>query len=248
MKTTFRSLAGAFALALLFAVASAQVLPDSPQPASSAAIASPEFITIPKDTEVELVALEQISSAETKLGSTVQFAVAKDVIVDGTTVIHAGTLVNGTVTKVKRGSSKKHKWGYLRIDLSRVSVGSQTNLSLTGIFPQDRKTLASVIKSGATNVGLAALAAPILPFIVIYSSGEAIDDRINGAHLWGEARLPLCYHKTAFVSSKQEIPVTDLPDLPKEGNAVGDGQCFVSGTRAPHVNWSGTGPGLLDIR
>jgi hypothetical protein len=205
-------------------------------------------VLIPKDTKIELVALEPVSSGNTNAGAAVRFAVVEDVVVDGVTVIHRGTFVNGTVTNVRRGSPTKHKWGYLRIKLSAMRIGKQGQLSLTGVYPMDRKTPATVLKSGLANVGYAALDAAILPFIVIYVVGDAIDGKVNGTHPWGEAELPLCYPTTVFVSSKLIVSNADLVESPNQAGAVPDSPCFAAVSQRPKIDWSGAGEGLLDIK
>jgi hypothetical protein len=67
------------------------------------AVVSISAVSIPKDTKIELMPLESISSGTAVAGSPVRFAVAKDVMVDGVIAIRAGAPVTGIVTKVRPG-------------------------------------------------------------------------------------------------------------------------------------------------
>ncbi len=72
---------------------------DAPHPLS-------EFITIPKYTKIELISLEEISSATAIKGQSVRLAVAKDVLVDGLVVIPKGTIASGVVSYVIKGAPR----------------------------------------------------------------------------------------------------------------------------------------------
>jgi hypothetical protein len=87
------------------------------------------IVPIPRDTKVQVMAMETISSANVTKGSRVQFAVIKDVVVGGTTVIPEGTPVIGVVTKVERGVPFRH-WAELRIHVKEVNIAHDTSLPL----------------------------------------------------------------------------------------------------------------------
>ena len=116
--------------------------PASPQ---TTAHASPESVTIPKDTKIELVALETVSSETATKGSPVRFAVAKDIVVDGVTVLHAGTQAFGKVTKAKRGIAY-HQWADLEIRVKEIQIGNGPKLRLTRSEPQPKEKTSEVIK------------------------------------------------------------------------------------------------------
>ncbi len=60
----------------------------------------PEKLTIPEATPVTLRLAENVSSAHAKVGDPLDFVVVKDVSVGGFTVIPAGTIARGSVTRV----------------------------------------------------------------------------------------------------------------------------------------------------
>lgn len=59
-------------------------------------------ITVPKGTDVVLAFDQSLSSKHAKVGDQVKLHVANDVMVGGKPVIHAGTPVNGVITKVEK--------------------------------------------------------------------------------------------------------------------------------------------------
>jgi hypothetical protein len=87
-------------------------------------------VLVPKNTKVEAMALETVSSETAKKGSSIRFAVVNDVIVDGVAVIHAGFPVTGIVTKVNRGV-KFHRWAELRIHVKEVRIDSGPRFPLS---------------------------------------------------------------------------------------------------------------------
>jgi hypothetical protein len=107
MKRLFQS---ALCLILCPLLAAQQVAPpagapqsSTPAPATAAPRPLPEFITIPKDTKIDFVSLEEVSSATAIKGQLVRFAMANDVLVNGLVVIPKGTLASGVVTHVTKG-------------------------------------------------------------------------------------------------------------------------------------------------
>src|ERR1017187_8034063 len=62
----------------------------TPAPVTAATYPLPEFVNIPKDTEIELISLEVVSSATATKGQLVRLALAKDVLVKGLVVIPKG--------------------------------------------------------------------------------------------------------------------------------------------------------------
>jgi hypothetical protein len=111
---------------------------DQPVQQTAARPTLPEFITIPKNTKIELVALDSVSSATATVGSDIRLAVVNDVMVNGVTVIHAGTPVTGTITNVKRGSHKMNRNGRVNIRARDLQSGKQIKVHLTDVSPVDR--------------------------------------------------------------------------------------------------------------
>jgi hypothetical protein len=87
-------------------------------------------VMVPKNTKIELMALETVSSETARKGSLIRFAVVNNVIFDGITVIADGSPVTGIVTKVNRGVAF-HRWAELRIHVKEVRIGSGLRLPLS---------------------------------------------------------------------------------------------------------------------
>jgi hypothetical protein len=85
-----------------------------PTPTTAKPRPMPEFITIPGNTEIEFISLENVSSATATKGQSVRLAVAKDVLVKGLVVIPKGTLATGVVSQLTKGVPGKRD-GYLLI-------------------------------------------------------------------------------------------------------------------------------------
>lgn len=98
-------------------------------------------ITIPKDTKIELIAMESISSETAIKGSTVRFEVANDISVNGLIVLWAGTPVTGKVTKVRRGTAYR-QWAVLKIRVNAVTLTNGPTLRLTRSRPRNRHSIA----------------------------------------------------------------------------------------------------------
>ena len=76
---------------------------------------------IPKGTRIPLVLLDPLSSATAQKGQTIRFAVARDVVVDGTTVIRRGAAATGIVTKARKAVAGKRD-GYVWFDLVSLTL------------------------------------------------------------------------------------------------------------------------------
>jgi hypothetical protein len=112
--------------------------PAQSAPAAAAHPSLPKFITVPKGTKIELMTLDTTSSETALAGAPVRFAVAKDVVVDGASVIHAGSPVTGVVARVKRGVPYR-QWPELTIRVKEVEVANGSKLRLTDSDPRSRK-------------------------------------------------------------------------------------------------------------
>ncbi len=188
----------------------AQALPDNPQPTQPTL---PAPVTIPKDTEIELVALEKVSSETATNRSHLRFVVAKDVVVDRITVVSAGTPVKGIVTKVKRGIPY-HQGAELRIHMEDVRIDRNLRLRLSQWPPEARQ---GDWKDVATYIA----------FPTLYIALKHLQD--DG---WGEdgppkpdaesgqqAVLPACVSFDFWVTFAKTIAATDLP-LDKAGSTT----------------------------
>ena len=91
-------------------------------------------INIPKDTKIELVSLERVSSKAALRGATVRFAVARDVAIGGVLLLPAGTPVFETVTKVVSVAGKRP--GSLRIRIREIAIPGNSLIRLTNSDPK----------------------------------------------------------------------------------------------------------------
>jgi hypothetical protein len=87
-------------------------------------------ISVPRDTKIELMTLETVSTQSEAKGSAIRFAVARDIAIDGVTVIPAGTPVTGVVTKASRGIAYKQR-PTLRIHVKGARINQSLSLPLS---------------------------------------------------------------------------------------------------------------------
>ena len=126
---------------LLIALPVAAETPQHPaQVATSAETAKtlplPASLVSIKGRKIQLVAREPVSIEMAQIGAPFQFVVDKDVVVDGVTLIHAGTPVIGVIAKVNRGSYERNRDGYLDLRLSEPAGGRPVVVRLGGIPPE----------------------------------------------------------------------------------------------------------------
>jgi hypothetical protein len=181
-------------------------------PAQATAVttsAQPESITIPKDTRIELIALEEVRSEAAKKRSTVSFAVAKDVVVNGVTVLRAGAPVNGVVSKAKRGVPDRHD-GRLDIRVKEIGIGSGAKVRLTNSDSKTRQAWDEQVKGTLELYGLCALGLPLcLVLIAALRDGGPRGPR--EPPIGYQAVMPQCHAVDYWVKSATEVKATDLP-------------------------------------
>jgi hypothetical protein len=186
-------------------------------PDAASAPAQPDTITIPKDTRIELIALETVSSATATVGSVVSFAVAKDVVVNGFTVAHAGTPVTGKITDVRRGSHETNRNGRLKIELNKLEEGKTVKLRLATI----RWTSRICIRKALTD---AAIWIVFFPFVLRLANGFSQDEKTGD-----DALLPRCLHIFMNVAAGQEIHPARLTGYISDSTALPQESCPVKG-------------------
>lgn len=199
-------------------------------------------VHIPKDTKIEMVALEVVSSNTAIVGMPVRFAVAKDVVVDGVTVFPVGTPVTGAVSKVVRGVPGRSE-GFLRIRVREISRDGGVPLRLTSADPRFRQSRRDRFNEGAVNTletlgGLVLL--PLeLPMAIAMSAGE------NGKPSGKNAVLPRCFHVDYWTA----VSSTRAPGFEKNADqaiAVDQETC-ISGQERPQIDWSVSGDEHLTV-
>jgi hypothetical protein len=184
---------------------------DSPQSSAAADASTPNAVTvpasvnIPQNTEIKLMALEDVSSEAAKKGSFVQFAVANDMVVNGVTVLRAGAPVGGTVTKVKRGVPGHHD-GRLSIRIREIRIGSAAKLPLTSSDPKTRQASGRRVKDTLEGYGMCALGLPLC-MILIAAFRE-------GSPSGKQAFLPQCHAVEYWVRTTTTVSASDLSSSP----------------------------------
>lgn len=99
--------------------------------------AVPAQVTIPSSTKITLRTLERLASDTATNGSTVRFVLAKDVMVDGITVLRAGLPVIGKVSRAKPGIAYQ-QWPELVVRVREMKIGKES-IHLTRTDPNRRK-------------------------------------------------------------------------------------------------------------
>ena len=122
--------------------------------------------TIPAGTPVSVRIGSTISSGSAQAGQSFDGTVARDVVVNGTTVAKAGTPVRGTVTSAK-SSGRLHAPGYVSLRLTEVG-GQAVHTTAVG-----RKGKGHA-KSNAVKIGGGAAAGALIGGLVGGGKGAAI--------------------------------------------------------------------------
>jgi hypothetical protein len=171
--------------------------------------ASPSFVSIPKASEIDLVALDPISSRTAKVGSKIQFRVLRDLAVQNITVVRAGTLLTGTVKEVTVASKKHHRDGQILVRLDNYRIGTGQALRLTGMSPEERLERKHVQTQKRKEIIEILLLPPLwVPFIRL-----AIGWRNEGGHPSGnDVELSSCFHVGAYTVSPIKIRSSALLD------------------------------------
>ncbi|MGA3130625.1 MAG: hypothetical protein ABSD59_07475 [Terracidiphilus sp.] len=191
-------------------------------------------LRVPKDTKIELVALESISSESAIAGTPVRFAVAKDVVVDGATVLRAGTPVTGTVTEVVRGIAGKRE-GLLRIRVREVSLVGGHPLRLTSSDPQIRQTSGDRFKDGAVKTFEVFESVAFLP--IELAMAVTMPTEGNGKPSGEDAVLPRCFQGHYWVTTPSTLDIAGLAKIADQEIALAQDNC-VSGLETSHIDWS----------
>jgi hypothetical protein len=114
--------------------------PDKAAPSvtSHPATVIPALVTIPAGTKITLRTGARLASNTTTKGSKVRFVVARDVTVDGITVLHAGAPVIGIASRAKPGIPYQ-QWPDLVVRVREVKIGKK-NVHLTRADPTRHRT------------------------------------------------------------------------------------------------------------
>jgi hypothetical protein len=124
---------------------------------------------IPAQTAVEIELLETVSSESLHVGQPVRFKVVTPVMVGGTTVIAAGTPVEGEV-RAGHASGAWQRAGWFDLGLKPLLLADGTRVTLDFQRPKVRGVKAE--QTGAAIVGGVGLAYyfPLIPVVLIESA------------------------------------------------------------------------------
>jgi hypothetical protein len=129
--------------------------------------------TVPAGTRVTVRSGSTLSSGTAQSGQTWEGSLAKDVVVNGQTVAHAGDKVTGKVTNAK-SSGRLHAPGILTLRLTAIN-GEPVSSS-----PYGRKGK-SHTKSNAVKIGGGAAAGAVIGALAGGGKGAAIGTLAGGA-------------------------------------------------------------------
>jgi hypothetical protein len=180
-----------------------QPVPQPHHPAAATTPAQPQTIRIPKDTEIELVALEPVSSATATKGQLVRLAVAKDLMVNGLAVIPRGALATGSVTGLHKAAPGK-KDGSIRVSRITLTLGDGRRVKL--------KDCPSAGEDCGDIAPRWELWTIFLPFTVLARSQDATENRHETTRKpqgKGET-IDACYPLYGFVRSLIVLRAIDL--------------------------------------
>jgi len=122
---------------MLVAQQDIQPVSTSAPPPASQIEPTKQYVTLPGDTNIELLPPGPTTFGGGKEGVVVQFVVNKDVVVGGVPVVHAGVPVVGVVDHVKRGLKFKHRAAEMEIRVTEMVSGNPVELHLRCFDPGD---------------------------------------------------------------------------------------------------------------
>ncbi|HWG20159.1 MAG TPA: hypothetical protein VG225_06480 [Terracidiphilus sp.] len=167
-------------------------------------------IVAPPGTTVKLVAIEEVSSATLKRGSSVHFQVWRDVMMDGQVMLPAGTPIDAVVTDVRTASQKRHRDGSIRLRLQDIdAAGYRIRLTMNDDFaPENIKHRNA---EAARNVGetiegsvlVIALAPVVIPMGIAMNTST---HKPKGDEL---ALMP-CFHAEVYVRFAQRLTAAQI--------------------------------------
>ena len=155
MKT--RLIAWSLLLTPAMANAQAQVTPAAPA-APAPALVQVAQRSLPGGTQVQLAAMQEISSKRVREGEKYQFTVVNDVVDNGVVVIPRGSTATGVIT-MKTGRAIGGKSGKFDITFESVSANGKV-FALMGVHRQEGRgntvgaLLGSILISGRSAVML----------------------------------------------------------------------------------------------
>jgi len=187
---------------LLVAQQISNEVPQQVSGTSTFSAAQSDLVVVPKDTEINFVLLEPISSATATKGQLVRMAVAKDVIIHGVVAIPKGTLATEVVSHLRRAKPGRRD-GYFEVKPIAISIDSETKAKLKE-YPTGEDTCGDFGPCWAMWGAFA-------PLILIGLARSAADNR-NLKEKGAERVLTACsrYRTSAYTAYKLSIQTAGL--------------------------------------
>lgn len=188
---------------------------------------SSTFVTIPRGTEVELMALETVSTETARKGQMVRFAVARDVVVNGEVVLHAGTPVNAKLYSFSKAVPGRRD-GMMKLVMDAVIVNGRkiwiAACNAECLQKQSEQSKHRISKTGK-DVAMAVVAAPLLPALVAMEVADSVHEKKSrsaaGTVQPTEAAvLPACYKVRRWVQHEVKVERNGVSDA--AGKADGE--------------------------
>ena len=133
-------------------------------------IATPARLVIPDGTPVKLRIAESVSSTHARVGDLLDFVVVKDVNVGGFTVISAGTVARGSVTRVK-GRRPLGMGGEVSLKLDSVGLANGDRVRLRASKEIKGHSRTNLMVGGMIVTGLVFL--PATPVFLLTRGHES---------------------------------------------------------------------------
>jgi hypothetical protein len=133
--------------------------------------------TIPAGTPLTVRIGTEINSGRAQTGQSFDGVLARDVVVNGSTIAHSGSVVHGKVTSAKP-SGRLHAPGQLTLRLTSMDVnGKRVALSTSGYYAKGK----SHTKSNVTKIGGGAGAGALIGAFAGGGKGALIGAAVGGA-------------------------------------------------------------------
>ena len=166
-------------------------------------------LTVPEGTPVQLLLANTVSSAHAHAGDPLDFVVVRDVLIDGLTVIPAGSVAHGSVTAVhhRRVLGIGGEVGF-RLDSVRLANGESVAL----VAHQKVKGPSHFVRMALETVAVGLFYMPAAPIFLLNRGGDStvLKSTEVTAHLAGNtsvvtATLPAARAKTSELAQMLEF-------------------------------------------
>lgn len=174
-----------------------------------------ESVTIPHGTEVELMALETVSTESAHKGEHVHFAVARDVVVNGEVVLYAGTKVDALLYSLTKAVPGRRD-GAMKLVMDAVVINkAKIWIAECNAECQEKRTEQGKNKIGKAgkDVALAVVAVPLLPALVGMEVADGVHKNAASPVQPSEAAvLPACYKVKRWVQHDVKVERSSLKE------------------------------------